>query len=651
MFTSDECYNDWERFIVNNVLPNNLPVHLIHSWERCRTHLSPLKANLSARLSPDHLLSAQVAKFDFISIARPILEDIYQFIEGSSSAVILVNSAGYVLDMIADPDIAQTAEKLGITPGASLSESQAGTNAFALALMERYPFVISGTEHYLMAFHPLMAAAAPVFDISGLPLGALGLLTKANTGHAHSLGLVVAGARAIEGQCQSEYLLVEQNSQLTSLNTILATINEGILMWNRAGVVVHTNEAAVQILDCPKERLMGNNIQDHIRFPHHILEAIASQQILSDIETVLEIDQRSFSCILSIHYAKSMSGLEAIVAILRPVQQVRKLVQSQLGAQTRLTLDNIVGESPAIRRVRRLAKSAAAARASILISGESGTGKSTLARAIHHHGPRRDSPFIVFSSASLPEEVVTFELLGYEDGAEIGLHNSRPSKFELADGGTIYFPDIETLPFEAQTALLNVLELGIVQRLGSKRAIEVDVRAIATTSSDIQYYIERRNFSTDLYYCLHPFEIYLPPLRERKDDIPLLVEDILRRINRQNQTNISVAAETITSLSAYDWPGNVRELEVCLQRAIIQTGASKIIHPEHLPEYIRYAGYIQLDNIPVDTLEDLERMAILEAARTCNGNLSKMAKVLGIGRTTVWRRLRQYDISPDNFRD
>ena len=651
MSNFDDRYNDWERFIVNNVLPEDLPIQIAHSWERCRQQLSPIKSLLATRLSSEHLLNAQVAKFDFISIARPILEDIFQFIEGSSSAVILVNSAGYVLDMIADSDLVKFFDDLGIRNGASLSESQAGTNAFALALIERFPLQISGTEHYLMALHPFTDAAAPVFDISGSPLGALGVLTRASNGHPHSLGLAVAGARAIEGQRQSEYLLVEQNNQLTSLNAILATINEGILMWNREGVIVHANDAAVQVLECPKERLMGHPIRDRVSFPQPVLEAIASREILSDIEIILKIDQRSFSCILSIRYAQSSSGLQAVVAILRPVQQVRKLVQSQLGAQTRLTLDSLVGETSAIRRVRRLAKSAAAARASILITGESGTGKSTLARAIHHHGPRRDSPFIVFSASSLPDELVTYELLGYEDSAGLGLQNSRPSKFELADGGTIYFPDVETLPFEAQTALLNTLELGIVQRLGSKRAIEVDVRAIATTSSDIRYLIQRRNFSADLYYRLHPFEIHLPPLRERKEDIPLLIEDILGRINRQNQTRYSLSHDAISMLSAYDWPGNVRELEVCLQRAIIQTGASKIIHAEYLPEHIRYAGYIQLENPPLDTLEDMERMAILEAARSCNGNVTLMAKVLGIGRTTVWRRLRQFEISPDDFRD
>ncbi|MEA3440611.1 MAG: sigma 54-interacting transcriptional regulator [Chloroflexota bacterium] len=651
MSFDQQSHTAWERFIIQNEVPSDVPLQIAGSWERCRMHLSPLTSQLPIKLSPEHMLSAQVAKFDFISISRPILEDIHQFIEGSTSAVILVNSACYILDMVSDPDIQKIANQSGLVKGSSLSEYQAGTNAFSLALLERVPVQVIGSEHYLIAFHQFADSAAPIFDLTGTPLGALGVLTLESNSHPHSLGLAVSGARAIEAQCQSEYLLGEQNRQLASLNAILSAVAEGILVWNEDDIIIHANDAAVEILGLPTELLMGNPVHECIQFPDSIREAIAGNNALSDIEVLLNVEDHPASCLISLRYVFNSAGMRTVVAILHQTKHVRELVQRQFGTHAVLTLDTLIGDNPAIRRVRRLAKTAAAARASVLIRGEHGTGKNSLARAIHNHGPRREAPFIAFAAASMPGELIIPELLGFEEGGEYGLDSSRPSKCELADGGTIFFPDIESLPMEAQTALLNVLELGIVQRIGSKRAIEVDVRAIAATSRDMEQLIASGAFRADLFYRLHPFEIHLPPLREHKDDLPLLVQDILKRISRKHRRDLSLSKEAMSLLFAYDWPGNVRELETSLERAAIQAGASKDIHPEHLPDYIRYVEYIQLDSTPIDTLEDLQRSAILDAARSSRGNVSQMAKILGIGRTTVWRRLKEYQISPDEFRN
>lgn len=650
MAINEKIYNTWERFIINNEVPEDVSPIIARSWKRCRMRLSPLRDQRPTRLTSDHLLSAQVARFNLISIARPILEDIHQHIEGSSSAVILVNSAGYLLDMVSDPDIEGLAAQAGIAPGTSLYENQSGTNAFSLALSERIPFQVRGPEHYLVSFHKFTDSAAPIFDLTGTLLGALGVLTLVDQDHPHSLGLAVAGARAVEGQWQSEYLLAEQNSQLTSLNAVLTSIDEGILVWNEDGIVIYANTAALNILECPAEKLMGQPVNEHIHFPDSISHARNKSTPYSDLEAVLIVEGRPVNCVISLRYVRSGGSIRATVATMRPTKQVRALIQRQIGTQPRITLESLVGNHPKIQRVRRLAKSAAAAQASILIRGENGTGKISLAHAIHNFGPRRNSPFMIFSSASIPTELLIPELIGFEDNPDHNPEINRPSKFELADGGTIYFPDIDSLPRAAQTILKNVLDLGIVQRLGSKRAIEVDVRAIASTSSDIDYLISQNEFRADLFYCLHPFEISLPPLRDRKGDIPLIVNYHLQQLSQTYRRMLSVADDAMSLLKAYDWPGNLRELEISLRRATIQAGASTVIHAEHLPDHIRYAQYIHLDHVPVDTLDDLERVAILDAAKSCKGNMSKMAKMLGIGRTTVWRRLKEYQIDPNEFR-
>jgi PAS domain S-box-containing protein len=642
--------NAWEAFISKHQMHPLVPSLVAQSWKRCWPRLDPHQKPLFTRLGANHLLSAQVANFELLTLARPIMEDIYQYVERSETVLVLANTAGYILDMLGDPSTLELVRSLGIENGISLSENQLGTNAFALALLERIPAQVSGYEHYLEAFHSLSGTAAPVFDITGHPLGSLGVFTLAQNHHPHSLGLVVAGARAIESQRQADHLLGEQNRQLAGLNAILSSIDEGILVWDNDGILLHANPAATRILDLKSEQMMGKQIFDHIQFPAYLHEALKKEETLTDVEAGLGVNNQIIGCILSLRYIPGRQGNNGVIAILRHTKEIRQLVQRQLGAHASLTLDNLVGKSAGMRRVRRIAQTAAAARASILIRGEGGTGKNLLARAIHNHGPQREGPFIVFACTSIPGELIVAELAGLDDRSTGEHASSRPSKFELAEGGTLFFKDVEALPLEAQTILLNALELGIVQRLGSHQPNEIDTRIIASSSGNLEAQVKEGAFRSDLYYRLSPFEITLPPLRDRLSDLPNLVENYLERINRFQPHPIRVVPQTLELMANYRWPGNIRELEGALERAIVQSGGARFIFPEHLPEYIRLASTQEQQEEQVASLEELERATILNAARICRGNMTQMAQMLGIGRTTVWRRLKQLDIAIDQYR-
>jgi transcriptional activator for dhaKLM operon len=503
----------------------------------------------------------------------------------------------------------------------------------------------------LQQFHRFSDSAAPIFDLTGSVLGALGVLSFARNAHPHSLGLVAAGARAIESQRQADHLLGEQNSQLAGLNAILSTISEGILVWNREGVVIHANPAATHLLDLSEDALRGARIESTVKFPAYIEQALAAQEVVSDVEANLAIQDRSINCVLSLRYVGHSKGQQATIAILRRTQEVRQLVQRQFGAQMVFTLDHLVGRSAEIQSVRRSAQIAAAARASVLIYGESGTGKNLLAHAIHNHGPQRDGPFIILACTAIPSELILTELSGLEEGADGRRSGGRPGKFELADGGTILFKDIEALPLEAQAVLLNVLELGIVQRLGSRRPIQVNVRVIAITTHNLRQAVQEGRFRSELFYRLSPFEISLPPLRERFGDLPLLVNSFLERINRQQDQPVRVSPEAMVILQEHHWPGNIRELESVLAQAALRAGSLGQILPEHLPDFVRFPEKHAEEEKRLIPLDEVERLALLKAARACKGNVSLMARSLGIGRTTVWRRLKQLDISPDQFRE
>ncbi|WP_083461823.1 sigma-54-dependent Fis family transcriptional regulator [Thermanaerothrix daxensis] len=645
----EQLYDAWHAFITRHiVMPQVRPI-IAASWRRCWARVDPYTSLKPPRLSDQHLFSMQVNYFELMAIARPVMEDIYQYIENSNSAVLFTNSVGYLLDWVGDPGMLATLESMQIEPGTLLAESELGTNAIGVALLEREPVQVVGYEHFCQPLHDFGWAAAPVFDISGKLLGALGVVTRVSNFHPYALGMVVAGARAIEAQRQSDQLLEEQNSQLAGINAILASINEGILAWNTEGIVIHANPTAAEILKVPQESLMGAHLDAFVKFPPYVLDALHRQIPVSDLEVQLSVLGETVSCLLSLQYVRGRRGLRAILAVLRPLKSLREYVQRQVGSPT-FDLQNLIGESPAIRRVRRLARSAAAARGCVLIRGESGTGKNLLARAIHYHSPRSHGPFVVFACTAVPSELVLPELLGVERGVGEGI--SHASKFELADGGTLFFQDVEALPLEAQSVLLNYLELGIIQRIGSRKPIEVDVRIIASSSANLEHLVAEGNFRADLFYRLSLFEIVLPPLRERKQDLELLIEQVLQRLARQLGHPLSLSKDTLAILRAHSWPGNVRELESVLTRAAVQASPSQIIMPAHLPplQTSTDAGVpMWMPNLP--RLEEIERQAILQAAQQCHGNVSQMARLLGVGRTTLWRHLRRMNISLDSYRE
>jgi transcriptional activator for dhaKLM operon len=597
----------------------------------------PDQCDALKQLSDDHLLTAQVASFDLISKARPIMEDIYKLIEGSDAVVALANSAGVILDMLGDTIMMEFVQQFNVYSGTFVSETQMGTNAFALALTERIPVSVSGAEHYLQCYHKLAEAASPIFDLTGRLLGALGLITYASRFHPHTLGLAVTGARAIEAQRQTDLLLTEQNSYLAQLNAILSAHSDGIIVGTKERVLMHVNPTASKILGIPEHSLVGRGADEFIVYPQFIREAVENKEPLTDVEVNFEVDGRTISCITNIHYVLNQGEIQWVITTLRGEKDVRRLVQQQVGAYARLTLEDIRGESVAIRRVRRQVKMAAPAKAPIILRGEPGTGKSILASAIHNESPRRDDPFLIFACSTFPSEVVVSELLGFEEGISPQKSHVRPGKFELAHGGTLYFQDVDAMPLEAQGVLLNAIDLGIVQRRWDNRPIPIDIRVIASSSADMELLVSKGNFRSDLFYRLSAFEIRLPALRERKEDLPLLVEWILKRLSKQLYHKIKLERNVIDILRGYSWPGNMRELESVLNRAAVNAGFAGIINPGDLPEDVRYPKVLSGDlqsTIRPRAIYEVERETIIRAAELCNGNVTKMARTLGIGRTT-----------------
>jgi len=648
----DRMLKAWSEFIEGKKILPEVPQQIASSWLRSRLRLNPHQDVRLQQLSSYHLLAAQVSSFEMISVARPVMEDIFQYLEHTDSAIVYVNNAGYILEILGHPDIIRKISQFGITRGGLFSEDTLGTNAFSLALIERIPSQVKGAEHYLEQFHSFVESAAPFFDLGGTPRGALGIINFIDSPNLNALCLAAVGARTIESQCQSDLLLEEQNMQFAQLNKILGSISEGVLVWNAEGNLTHINVAAEQIIGISGKKLVGSSYKDLFVSPNFIQEAIEQRQSLADIEAAFQVGDQTVNCILSMQFITQSDAVQSVIVTVRPEKEVRRLIQHQLGVRSISTLDDIVGISPKIREVRRLANIAANAEANVFLIGESGAGKNMLAGAIHNGGNRREGPFVIFSCSDYVVESILRELMGYEN-TRSG-HRGHPSKFELAQGGTLYIKGVDFLPLEAQSALLNVLELGIVCRLGSKRPIEVDTRVIASTSANIERLIVQGSFQADLFYRLSAFEIRVPPLRERMEDFPLLVERILGRFRTQMKRPLTASPDLVGALEKYSWPGNLQELEIVLERAVANAGNSNKIGPLHLPEFIYYSSENALfsSSAPkVQTLEEVEHELILRTAKICKGNITEMSAVLGISRTTLWRKLKAYDISARAFKD
>lgn len=309
--------------------------------------------------------------------------------------------------------------------------------------------------------------------------------------------------------------------------------------------------------------------------------------------------------------------------------------------------EGIVGSAPAFQRaMRALAQAAGAVQAPVLITGETGTGKELAARFVHRASPRKEGPFVVLNAACLPKDLVESELFGHEAGAFTGAKTGRRGLFELASRGTLFLDEIGELPLDLQPKLLRVLEGHPFRRVGGEREIQVDVRIVAATHRELSAFVEAGRFREDLYFRLKVLGVHLPPLRERLEDIPLLVECFLSKFRESMGTAPSgCSAEAMAALTRYRWPGNIRELRNVIERAIILTPRAEIQLGD-LPPEIANATPSSARQAPQETLEGILQDRMVEAWETSGRNLSLTARNLGVTRVTLRSWLRKAGAYP-----
>ncbi|MBW2037723.1 MAG: sigma 54-interacting transcriptional regulator [Deltaproteobacteria bacterium] len=321
--------------------------------------------------------------------------------------------------------------------------------------------------------------------------------------------------------------------------------------------------------------------------------------------------------------------------------------------ESRKLFPQIIGQSAPMRGVLNQIMKVAPTDSTVLILGETGTGKELIANSIYEHSPRYGKPFVPINCAAIPRELLESELFGHEKGAFTGAAARKPGKLEIADGGTIFLDEVSEMPLEIQAKILRVIEHAEVERVGGTHPIKVNVRFIAATNRDLSKMVDAGKFRQDLFFRLHVFPIHVPPLRDRKEDIPLLVHAFLKQLKK----NVDISPETMQLLTAYEWPGNVRELQNAIEAASVM--ATDVIKPIHLPSTItKKWGNAARENLGLLTnqnldlrLRELEKGLIIEALTKTGGVQIRAARLLGIKERSLWHRIKKLGIDVSSFKE
>ncbi len=394
-----------------------------------------------------------------------------------------------------------------------------------------------------------------------------------------------------------------------------------------------------------RKKIMKDNISFlcvPIAYKHEVLGVLSVDKLFSSKRVSFEEDIRILK-IIALLIANTVKLSQQIEEEKRELIEERDELKWKL--KSKYKIENIVGKSKRMQEVFEAVYKVAPSKATVLLMGESGTGKELIARAIHFMGKRAEGPFIKFNCASIPEGLLESELFGHEKGAFTGAISTRKGKFELAEKGSIFLDEIGDLPLNLQPKILRVLQEREFERVGSEKTIQVDLRVIAATSRNLDELVSEKKFREDLFYRLNVIPIYLPPLRERKIDIPELIYYFLMKYNKENNREIKFSPDSINIMIEYRWPGNVRELENTIERLVIMS-SSDWITPSDLPINITTPMVNKkiIDKTLPDALEQTERESIINALKTTNGVHAKAARLLGLTQRQIGYKIKKFGI-------
>lgn len=677
-------YEQWKRFVERGQL-NGLRLHdaLLQSWKRCRE----LEVDPSARQCLEFTPMAQLEPFASLyqELAGDAEKRLYPFLRDKNLLITMTDSAARVIRTCGPKDILIEADKLNFGPGATWAESSVGTNAIGTALASGIPLQVLGEEHYCRSHHAWSCAAAPIFDPHGNLWGCFDISGPVQADHSHSLRLVVGAAREIERKLFQAYLSDFEIRSRSLLTAFCNTVQAGILAVDNQGRITYSNQTA-EILLRQHGSLVGRSADEFVDYELFLIRQGRNPACDEPMALACRANPRLLAQATPL-FGHGPSWNHAVITLADPSHASMHKAAARIAPSSRTSRPQHFGEilyaSPLMAQTVRRARQAANTPSTLLLLGETGTGKELFARAIHAESARANGPFVAVNCGAFPRELIQSELFGYKSGAFTGAQQrGRLGKFQQADKGTLFLDEISEMPLDMQVNLLRPLEERCVVRVGGDRPWPVDIKVIVASNRDLSALVHQGQFRQDLFYRINVVSLHIPPLRQRKEDIPLLAEYFARKCGEEFRRPVSHLTRDVTErLLAYSWPGNVRELLHCMEYAVnIMEGDT--IGLEHLPPTVLGEGSCFPEapclGIPAQEatdssaslgilspppiscepsqtgpavsdnegfrLRDVTADTIREALAFHGGNISRTAKALGIGRNTLYAKLRKFGL-------
>lgn len=592
-------------------------------------------------LSPAELEHRRSQKREFLEVVKAQIAEFYELISPDKFMIAAVDDDGYILHLSGSDEIKAKYAARNCSVGFRWTEQDVGTTAISLCLKRRIPVQLNDKDHYCRRAHGFTSSAAPIFGKGGRLLGVLVVSGSSELMHPHTLIMITSAARAIEKHLD----ILRQNASMalhiSFLDSVVEAAGTGLLTLDNELRIWKANLKAKQILK--DDDLNGKPIAALGNLKLDVDDIRADPSSWINREGWLRSGNMSIHVIYSAQPVVSPDKeFLGIVLSLEEFGSVRKLADKLAGTRAYFTFDNLLGRSPLFQKAIELAKRAVESDSTILLQGETGTGKEMFAQAIHNAGSRRNFAFVPINCGAIPGELLESELFGYVDGAFTGaMKGGRPGKFEFASGGTILLDEIGDMPPNMQVKLLRVLQTGEIQRIGARKAIHTDTRVIAATHINLSTAVSRKQFRQDLFYRLNVLPITIPSLKERgAEDILSLAQFFLSR-SKKGRPRLTQNAKR--ALIEHPWPGNVRELENTIQRALhnCEEDSLDVRHLGLQPN----AGK---GRVHAGTLREMERELILSALEQSKHNMAATAKRLGISRAGLYRKIKEYESGPSS---
>ena len=632
-----ELESNWEHFMLDNQVSetNSIRLEVLESWKRCQKFgVDPLQKQTPFTINEDKLME-EINQSKLYEVSKPIIKDLYKQIKGTSHLITLGDHEGKIIYLKGEYQTLDLAEQMNFVIGADWSEKAAGSNAIGTSLAVGKPIQILSSEHYCQGVHPWICSSAPIRDPRTKKiLGIIDLTGPSTNAQPHSLSIVQNISTIIERQLLVNTYQIFEHLQNKYDEIKNKKTSAHVVILDEMLNVVHADAACLDLFNIKHWKDLWKNEQ------LNQLKISLLSRHPEEHEWEWDI---SFSQ-LKIFIRSIVLNTEHIGFVFC----IEKLYQYHpSNPNNQIALKGIIGQSNAMKNVIQKVQVVADTNIPVLITGESGTGKEIFSHNIHLNSQRKNNPFIAINCGAIPGNLITSELFGYTRGAFTGGDpQGKKGKFEEANGGTLLLDEIGEMPLDLQVHLLRVLQEKEIVPIGSSKPIPIDVRIIAATNKNLEELISEGSFRSDLYYRLNVVELHLPPLHQRKEDIPLLCQFFARELAKNHRREVpTIDKKVITFFHKYSWPGNIRELMNVMEYAILFS-ENNHIKIESLPKSIleKHGNTIPYSEDRFTRLEKNEKEELLQLIRESNGNLSEVARRCKIARTTLYRKLKKYNL-------